>query len=969
MQSPALPENESARLQALYNCSILDTPAEERFDRITRLAKRIFQTEIALISLVDHDRQWFKSAQGLNAKETARDISFCGHAILHNTIFQIPDALKDPRFCDNPLVTGTPHIRFYAGAPLQSEDGHLIGTFCLVDSRPRQLNEVELETLRDLANCVEEQISQIKLKEKTDLLKQIQSMNEIISRAQSQFIHEKNRQTAFNTLLNDILSISESEYGFIGEVLKTPEGKPYLKTHAVTNIAWDNTTHEFYERNKTSGLEFTNLKTLFGEVLLSGKPLISNQPATDPRRGGLPSGHPPLKAFLGLPIHLGDELVAMIGLANRAVGYDENFIKFLSPLLSTIGQLIDAARIQRQNETQLVQISRLSQVASQTTNGVIITDSEGCVNWVNAGFSRITGFLSEEILGRDLADFFQCETKSAASAETIRQAIKQQQSFCVDTPIPTRAGTLCWLRTSSNPIQDASGILQGFIAIQSDITKEKEDAQRLQHSEHRLRSIIEGTRIGTWEWDVPSGTVVFNERWAEIVGYTLAELQPISIETWLSLAHPDDLKISGEALQQHFDGVMEYYDVECRMRHKNGEWIWVHDRGQVVTRTTDGKPMLMSGTHADITARKRAEENVKYAYSLLEQSQARLSFLLTSSPVVIYTRDVQKPYTTTYISPKIFKLLGYTADEFISSPMFWQDKIHPDDLPEILQKQTELLELSSCQIEYRVLNKEGSFLWLHDDMQIVYSDTYEPLEIIGALTDISDRIRTENLKQEFISTVSHELRTPLTSINGALALIAGTDYHQLPDRTQQLLSISIKNCQRLDHLINDLLDMEKLMANSVQFNMQAQAILSLVKQSILNNQTYADQFKVKLIMEKQDDANVLVDEQRLHQILANLLSNAVKFSPEGGVVVVSVEKQIATIKISVRDQGPGIPVEFRQRIFHKFSQADSSTSRQKGGTGLGLAITKELVERMGGRINFDTELNRGSTFYVELPIF
>lgn len=155
MQAPAFPDDEALRLQTLQACAILDTPAEERFDRLTRLARHLFQAEIALISLIDADRQWFKSRQGLDASETPRDISFCGHAILSPDVLYVADASQDPRFADNPLVYDAPHIRFYAGAPLHARNGQRLGTLCIIDSVARTLSEQDLHALRDLADCVE----------------------------------------------------------------------------------------------------------------------------------------------------------------------------------------------------------------------------------------------------------------------------------------------------------------------------------------------------------------------------------------------------------------------------------------------------------------------------------------------------------------------------------------------------------------------------------------------------------------------------------------------------------------------------------------------------------------------------------------------------------------------------------------------------------------------------------------------
>ena len=169
MKAPGNPANEKQRIKDLRSLNILDTSPEERFDRLTRMARRMFDVDIALVSLVDENRQWFKSKVGLDACETGRDISFCGHAILGNEIFVIEDAQQDDRFCDNPLVTGDPRIRFYAGVPLRYLNGSKLGTLCIIDPRPRALDEEDLATLRDLAEMAESELNAIQLATIDDL--------------------------------------------------------------------------------------------------------------------------------------------------------------------------------------------------------------------------------------------------------------------------------------------------------------------------------------------------------------------------------------------------------------------------------------------------------------------------------------------------------------------------------------------------------------------------------------------------------------------------------------------------------------------------------------------------------------------------------------------------------------------------------------------------------------------------------
>jgi len=163
MIAPPNPENETRRLVALHALRILDTPAEERFDRITRIAQKLFNVPIALVSLVDTKRQWFKSRVGTDAVETSRDISFCGHAILQPDIFIVPDASRDLRFVDNPLVTGDPKVRFYAGQPLRDIEGNKLGTLCLIDRRPRELDEEQRQLLHDLGLWAENELNSASL--------------------------------------------------------------------------------------------------------------------------------------------------------------------------------------------------------------------------------------------------------------------------------------------------------------------------------------------------------------------------------------------------------------------------------------------------------------------------------------------------------------------------------------------------------------------------------------------------------------------------------------------------------------------------------------------------------------------------------------------------------------------------------------------------------------------------------------
>jgi signal transduction histidine kinase len=233
-------------------------------------------------------------------------------------------------------------------------------------------------------------------------------------------------------------------------------------------------------------------------------------------------------------------------------------------------------------------------------------------------------------------------------------------------------------------------------------------------------------------------------------------------------------------------------------------------------------------------------------------------------------------------------------------------------------------------------------------------------------SDILQLREYEQLKSDFVSTVSHELRTPLTSMRGALGLVLSGAAGVLSPQGRELLQIANQNTERLIRLINDILDIEKIESGSITVRHDRCDLRAVLEATIAGVQGYAVAHRVRIVLRAPETADVIGDQDRLIQVFTNLLSNAMKFSPENGDVVVSLEVDTAA-RVSVRDHGPGIPAEFQSRIFGRFQQAESSSSRRHGGTGLGLAIARAIVERHDGRIHFHTAAGVGTTFVVEIP--
>lgn len=232
---------------------------------------------------------------------------------------------------------------------------------------------------------------------------------------------------------------------------------------------------------------------------------------------------------------------------------------------------------------------------------------------------------------------------------------------------------------------------------------------------------------------------------------------------------------------------------------------------------------------------------------------------------------------------------------------------------------------------------------------------------------IEEQERLERLKNEFISLVSHELRTPLTSIHGSLNLAVEGKFGELPPDARRFLEIAYRNSGRVVRLVNEILDVQRIESGEIALELRPLPLAPLLEEAVASNQPYAAGFGVRIVLEDvPPEVTVLGDPDRLLQVLANLLGNAARFSPRDEIVSLSAQSLSGRVRMKVSDRGPGIPEAFRSRVFEKFAQADASTAGRREGYGLGLSISKAIVERLGGRIGFDTRIGGGTTFHIDL---
>ena len=350
----------------------------------------------------------------------------------------------------------------------------------------------------------------------------------------------------------------------------------------------------------------------------------------------------------------------------------------------------------------------------------------------------------------------------------------------------------------------------------------------------------------------------------------------------------------------------------------------------------------------------------------IEASGRKLALFFERSPIAVLELDAKGIIQEMNQAGEL--LFGYAAPELIGQPV--TRLVLPKYQPEFEGEWGKLVATRAPLAGLKVRNPR------RDGLTVVCEWTVTPLvnregqliSVIAQGRDITAQLEAERLKKEFTSTLSHELRTPLTSIIGSLQLINAGVLGEVPKDVAELTEVAERNGQRLLDLINDILDIEKIESGKLTLNPQVLRVDELVREAMVLNKGFGDRFKVRFEARGELLAReVSADRKRLLQVMTNLLSNAAKFSPEGEVVEITTEELAECLRVGVHDRGPGIPEAFRARVFGRFNQADSTTSRQKGGTGLGLAICKRLVEMMQGRIGFQDRPGGGTTFWFELP--
>ncbi|WP_373187987.1 EAL domain-containing protein [Halopseudomonas sp.] len=665
MIKPGYPSNEADRLESLKATALLDSLPEERFDRITRLAARIFDVPTCFLSLVDSERQWFKSRVGMDACELGRDISFCGHAILEAQPLVVTDVFNDERFHDNPLVTGDPYIRFYAGAQVHDISGHCIGVLCLMDSKQRTFSDMERRNLRDFADLVEHEITNIRQEEyrRTQLLFSA-------------------RMEAMLSTSPDIILVIDDQYRFV-----------------ICNEHPDllGPRHQVIGR--------TIEQVLPADLARSMSERIDGALTTD-----------------ALIHH--DYTITESGQS-----FEARFKKI------NANEVLVVVRNTTEQERKNSDLRRLSEVARQTTNGVLITDTQGLTVWINESFTKLTGWSSQDLIGKKPGELLQGKDTDPATVKVMAAALARHKGFNVDILNYSNKKVPYWVRIACNPLWGEGGELKGFIAIQSDINKERSDSELIRSSERMLRAVIDANSIGTWRLNLNTSELIINDKWATLLGYKLRELTPIDRFTWERLTHPDDLANCNILLNKHATGQIPAYEANTRMKHKNGSWVWINTRGRLTSRTPDGKAEWVLGTHFDVSAQIHAES------SLNEQSMQMEAIVDNMLDGVISIDHKGIVLTFNKAAERIF---GYSSAEVVGANLnMLMQSPHRDHHDTYIANFTDqgIGNVLGRNRELEALHKDGRVFPI--ELGLAQVERLGELSFIGIVRDITGRKQGE----------------------------------------------------------------------------------------------------------------------------------------------------------------------------------------------------------------------------------
>ncbi|MFO7745474.1 MAG: PAS domain S-box protein [Psychroflexus sp.] len=912
------------RLKAIDKYSILDSNQDPGFDRLAEIAAKVCNCSQATLSILDKDRFWIKSSFNFNQDEISKEDSFCDIVIENPSEVEVIYDVSKLDGNDRKIKYLKKHnINFYAGKSIVDPDGYSIGTLCVFDPETQTLSPSQLQILKQLSEEVMDKI--IAHKERQEL----KDVNNNISQGKSRF------QTLLNNT-GDLVFLLDSNLNFI----------------------------EFYGKEK-------NL--LFEKTDLIGKN-IDEIEAIDKIAHKIKLAVKASKLYhSSIPI----EYDLTSDGTQRWFNMNVNVIQSeneSTEILCVIREVSD----RKKTERKLKLINNLFYEAESLAKvgGWRYDVKKRELFWtpILKKIAEIDSHIQPSL--EEALAFFKDGKSKDLMTEKMVESIKNNTSYTGEFEIITAKKRPLWALVNIKP-EIVDGECVGVYGSFQDITEVKKTKEKLKQERERLNNIINAANLGTWEWNVQTGEAVFNSRFVEMLGYTTKEIPLVnSIDVWNKSTHPEDLKESNKALEEHFKGRTVFYQKELRLKHKNGNWIWVLDKGKVISWTDDGNPEWMFGTHQDISDKKALEKDLK-------QNVQQFKNIFELSPVgIVITEFTSGKFLD--VNKAMQDMVGYTEEEILGMSIW---TITPEKKTTYRDSQ-EIQNLKNLKkigpVEKVLKTKAGDFITVVIN-GLIHFDKNGNRIVISTLQDVTEQkiiekklknskteaIKASQAKSEFVANMSHEIRTPLNGVIGFSDLLMKTP---LNDVQHQYMKTVFQSANILLDLINDVLDFSKIESGKLQLDTAKTSLLKIAEEVVDLTKYEAHKKGLELILVIDDKVPdyVWIDGVRIKQILMNLLNNAIKFTNKGFVKLKISRKNkanhLTNLLFSVEDTGIGIAKENQKKIFNAFIQEDTSVTKKYGGTGLGLAISDKILNLMNSKLRLRSKINQGSEFYFEISL-
>lgn len=912
---PPKPVNEIERLKALESYSIMDSFSEREYDSITQLAAYICETPIAAVSLIDQDRQWFKSIVGLEVSETPRDISFCQYTIMNDELFEVSDASNNEIFVDNPLVTGNPNIKFYAGAPLKDSNGYNLGALCVIDTKAKTLSQEQRKALRVLGDQV-------------IILLQMRRNNFELLETQQEYYNFIDLSVDLVCIISVnviFLKVNPAITRALGYLVGEVEGKPFADF-----IHPDDLEKTFFEVDKLLNgeisIHFENrFKCKNGQYII-----LSWNASTDFDTGNL-------------------YCIA------RDVTIDKQQQQKLISITGELTALLDAAEY-----------------------SIISTELDGTIRQFNKGAEKLLGYKSEEVVGKVSPAIIHVFDEIVHRSQDLTIELGEKVTPGFDT-IVTKARKLgiadsnewTYIRKDGSKfpviltittIKNDLGEINGYLGIAKDITKEKEIEINLINSNKLLDETQSIGKLGSWKFDLITQNLVWSKGFYEIL-----ELDKLPegtyYEAYRSRVHPEDLVYLDKLFVQ-MKKTGEGFHFKHRIIINGKVEKYVLGIGKSI-RNEQGEVIGAQGTIQDQTeiwlAEKKLIENAK------EIRDVRSA--LNESAIVAIT---DQKGIITYANDKFCSISKYSNEELVGQDhSIINSGYHSKEFFKDLWVTISNGKIWRGEIKNKA--KDGSFYWVSTIIVPFLNNEGKPYQYVAIRIDITVQKLAENdlqnalfeLKKnneeldQFAYVVSHDLKAPLRAINNLAEWIL-EDMPEMSEEISKNFTILRGRVQRMENLINGVLDYSRIGRTKIEKeHVDIRSTLKNVVETIVPTTG----FQVHI-----DDnmPNIHGEKILLHQIFSNLISNAVKYNDKAlGKIYCQYKSLPRFHQFSIADNGPGIANQYHEKVFGIFQTIEARDKKES--TGIGLSIVKKIIEEKGGTINIESEEDKGANFVFTIP--